>query len=185
MDLGQLAEWAARQQLGPRELGHREQRRFTGVLSERGVARATLARKLAAIRGFYRRLVERGELAANPADLVGAPRREQGLPRVLRPAELGEMLEGMPASAPLELRDRAMFELAYSAGLRAEELVNLDTESLDADREEVRVEGKGSKTRVVPAGEPAWRALESYLERGRPALADGRERALFLSKSGR
>jgi integrase/recombinase XerC/integrase/recombinase XerD len=185
LDLGQLAGWAASHPLGPHELGHRELRRFTGVLSERGIAKATLARKLAAIRGFYRRLVERGELAANPADLVGAPKREQALPRVLRPAELEDMLERMPASAPLELRDRAMFELAYSAGLRAEELVNLDAESLDADREEVRVEGKGAKTRVVPAGEPAWRALEAYLERGRPALADGGERALFLSKSGR
>jgi site-specific recombinase XerD len=97
-------------------------------------------------------------------------------------------LERMPTGGPLELRDRAMFELTYSAGLRAEEVVVLDTDSLDPDAEELRVEGKGGRTRVVPAGEPAWRALDAYLARGRPALARETahpERALFLSKSGR
>ena len=91
----------------------------------------------------------------------------------------------MPASTPLELRDRALFELAYSAGLRAEELVNLDLGGLDFDAEELRVEGKGGRTRIVPAGEPAWRAIEAYLDRGRGELAGARgEAALFLSKNG-
>src|SRR5919107_1732298 len=90
------------------------------------------------------------------------------------------------ASTPLELRDRALFEIAYGSGLRAEELVTLDAESVDFDAEELRVEGKGQKTRIVPAGEPSLRALARYLERGRPALATGDgEPALFLSKSGR
>ncbi len=93
----------------------------------------------------------------------------------------------MPASGPLDFRDRALFELAYSAGLRAQEIVDLDTESIDPDAEEVRVEGKGGKTRVVPVGEHAWKALERYLARGRPALADASKRrsALFISKTGR
>src|SRR5687768_10463701 len=78
-----------------------------------------------------------------------------------------------------------MFELAYAAGLRAEELVTLDTVSADPDAEQVRVEGKGGRTRVVPAGEHAWRALDRYLDRGRPALEAGASEALFLSKSGR
>ena len=190
VDLGQLAEWAGGHGLAPRELGSRQLRRFAGVLSERGASKSTVARKLAAIRTFYRRLVERGELAANPAELVSSPKREAYLPRVLKPGEVAGLLERMPASGPLELRDRAIFELAYSAGLRAEELVSLDVRSLDPDREEVRVEGKGGRTRVVPAGEPAWRALDGYLGRGRPALVGGRadldgEPALFLSKSGR
>jgi site-specific recombinase XerD len=132
--------------------------------------------------------VERGELPGNPADLVSSPKRNAYLPRVLKPAEVASLLERIPGSSPLELRDRALFELAYSAGLRAEELVRLDLESVDPDAEEVRVEGKGAKTRVVPAGEPAWRALAAYLDRGRHALlAEGArpERALFLSKSGR
>jgi integrase/recombinase XerC/integrase/recombinase XerD len=186
-DLGQLAEWAAAQGLDPETLGHRELRRFAGVLSERGASRSTVGRKLAAIRAFYRQLVERGSLEANPGDLVASPRRDSYLPRVLRPSEVAELLERVPARGPLELRDHALLELAYSAGLRAQELVDLDVDGLDADAEEVRVEGKGGRTRVVPVGEPAWRALDRYLARGRPALtAAGEEgRALFLSKSGR
>jgi integrase/recombinase XerC/integrase/recombinase XerD len=119
---------------------------------------------------------------------VSSPKRGRTLPRVLKPAEVAAVLDGIPQSTPLELRDRAMFELAYGAGLRAEEIVTLDVVALDPDAEELRVEGKGSKTRIVPAGEPAWRALDRYLERGRPLLArEAREAdpALFLSKSGR
>jgi site-specific recombinase XerD len=185
VDLGQLADWAAAQGLAPKELKHRDLRRFAGVLSERGASKSTVARKLAAVRAFYRRLVERGELEANPADLVAAPKRDAYLPRVLRPTEVEELLHRIPGSSPLELRDRAMFELAYASGLRADELVNLDLTSLDTDAEEVRVEGKGGRTRVVPAGELAWRALDAYLTRARPALdADG-DPALFLSRNGR
>jgi site-specific recombinase XerD len=188
VDLGQLAEWAEAQGLGPADLGPRDLRRFAAVLSERGAAKTTVGRKLAATRSFYRQLVERGRLEANPADLVATPKPDSYLPRVLKPGEVATLLERMPAGSPLELRDRAMFELAYAAGLRAEELVNLDTASIDPDAEEVRVEGKGGRTRVVPVGEPAWRALDDYLARGRPGLAAGAtrpERALFLSKSGR
>src|SRR3954451_16652568 len=128
VDLQQLADWAAHQELGPRALDHRALRRFAGVLSERGMSRSTVARKLASIRSFYRHLVERGALEANPADLVATPKKDQYLPRVLRADEVGALLESIPAgrgSTPLELRDRAMFELAYAAGLRAEEIVNL------------------------------------------------------------
>jgi integrase/recombinase XerC/integrase/recombinase XerD len=188
VDLGQLAEWAAAHGLGPNELGPRELRRFAGVLSERGATKSTVARKLAAVRTFYGMLLEREEIEANPADLVSSPKRDAYLPRVLKPGEVAELLEQMPGSGPLELRDRALFELAYSAGLRADELVNLELAGVDADAEEVRVEGKGGKTRVVPAGEHAWRAIDAYLTRGRPALAAAADRpdtSLFLSKSGR
>jgi site-specific recombinase XerD len=188
VDLGQLAEWAGSQGLEPRDVGPRQLRLFAGVLSERGARKTTVARKLAAIRTFYRLLVRRGEIEANPADLVASPKRDSYLPRVLKPAEVAALLERIPAGSPLDLRDRAMFELAYSAGLRAEEIVTLDLEGLDPDSEEVRVEGKGSKTRVVPVGEPAWRALQAYLERGRPALDQPGVRpepAVFVSKNGR
>jgi integrase/recombinase XerC/integrase/recombinase XerD len=190
VDIGQLAEWAAAHGRDAHTLDPRMLRRFAGVLSERGASKTTVARKLAAIRTFFRFLVERGELQANPADLVATPKRDSYLPRVLKPGEVAEVLERIPASGPLELRDRALFELAYGAGLRAEELVNLDITDLDPDAEELRVSGKGSKTRVVPAGEPAWQALERYTERGRPELAARSsgaraEPAVFLSKSGR
>ena len=193
VDLQQLADWAGGHGTGPRAVDPRTLRRFAGVLSERGMTRSTIARKLASIRSFYRHLVERGSLEANPADLVATPRKDQYLPRVLRADEVGSLLESIPGSTPLELRDRAMFELAYAAGLRAEEIVNLDVGDADPDGEELRVSGKGGKTRIVPAGEPAWRAIDEYLSRGRSRLAaeagagpGGRvEQALFLSRRGR
>ena len=100
---------------------------------------------------------------------------------------MAALLDRIPATTPLELRDRALFELAYGCGLRAEELVCLPAEALDFDGEAVRVEGKGGKTRIVPAGEHALAAVERYLARGRPALVPGTDaaNALFLSKSGR
>jgi site-specific recombinase XerD len=187
VDLGQLAEWAGAQGLDPGAVDHRALRRFAGVLSERGHSRSTVARKLAAVRSFYRHLLERGEIEANPADLVSSPKRDQYLPRVLRADEVAAILDSIPQSEPLEIRDRAMFELAYASGLRAEELVNLDEDDVDPDAEELRVTGKGGRTRVVPAGEMAWRALERYLARARPRLADRArpDPALFLSRTGR
>jgi site-specific recombinase XerD len=188
VDLEQLATWASAQAQAPEALGTRELRRYAGVLSERSLTHATVARKLAAIRSFYRDLVDRGAIAGSPADLIPSPKREAYLPTVLKPAELVQLLDAIPTATPLDLRDRAIFELAYSAGLRSEELVNLDLVSLDTDAEQLRVEGKGGRTRFVPAGEPAWRAIDAYLARARPVLAresDRAETALFLSKSGR
>jgi integrase/recombinase XerC/integrase/recombinase XerD len=130
-------------------------------------------------------LREHGLVASNPAELLTLPKRPRSLPHVLRPQELGQLLDRIPQTTPLELRDRAMLELAYACGLRAEELVTLTTDSVDFDAEQLRIEGKGSKTRLVPVGEPALRALTRYLERARPALAHDDERALLLSKSGR
>jgi len=187
-DVTQLAEWAGAHDLAPEDLDHKRLRQFAGVLSERGVSKSTVARKLASARSFYRHLVDRGELEASPADLVTSPKRDQYLPRVLKEEDVAGLLDSIPASTPLELRDRAIFELAYATGLRAEELTALDTGDADFDAEELRVHGKGGKERVVPIGEQAWRTLNAYLERGRPLLAregDAVERAIFLSKSGR
>jgi site-specific recombinase XerD len=183
VDLGQLAQFAGDR--GPTELRPGDLRRFAAFLSESGMSKTSVARKLAAVRTFYKHLIEIGEVGASPADLVASPKRDQYLPQVLKPAEVAAVLDGIPATAPLELRDRAMFELAYAAGLRAEEIVNLDVTDADPDAEQLRVLGKGSKTRVVPAGEPAWRALARYLERGRPALQQDPEPALFISKTGK
>jgi integrase/recombinase XerC/integrase/recombinase XerD len=104
---------------------------------------------------------------------------------VLKEAGVAALLDRIGASTPLELRDRAMFELAYACGLRAEEIVSLELPAVDFDSELVRVEGKGGRTRVIPAGEHALRAVERYLRRGRPALATSGASWLFLSKSGR
>jgi integrase/recombinase XerC/integrase/recombinase XerD len=185
-DVGQLAEWANAKGEAPGELDHRDLRRFAAVLSERGISKAGVARKLAATRAFYGALLRAGEVSANPADLVATPKRDRKLPRVLSREEMQTLLDRIPTRTPLEMRDRAMLELAYSCGLRAEEVINLNTDSPDFDGERLRIEGKGGKTRLVPMGEPAQAALTGYLERGRRALVGaGSENALLVSKSGR
>jgi integrase/recombinase XerC/integrase/recombinase XerD len=184
VDLGQFVEWVGER--APGDVRHRDVRRYGAGLSSGGAAPATVARKLAAVRGLFDFLVRTERVGQNPADLVSSPKREQKLPRVLTGEQMRTLLERIPARTPLELRDRALFELAYSCGLRCEEIVNLDVSALDFDTEQLRVLGKGSKERLVPVGEPAQRALRRYLERGRHPLAtDPREAALFLSKSGR
>jgi integrase/recombinase XerC/integrase/recombinase XerD len=187
IDLRQFARWATTEALDPRSIAVRPLRRYAAHLSERRHAPATVARKLAALRGFFRVQVELGLRQENPADLLSSPKRAQRLPRVLKAAEVSALLDRIPATSALELRDRALFELAYGSGLRAEELVSLDLESLDFDNESVRVEGKGGKTRIVPTGEHAVAAMQRYLRRGRPALEAMPTSlpALFLSKSGR
>jgi site-specific recombinase XerD len=186
VDLRQFAGWAGERGLTPGDVRHRDVRHFAAGLSSEGSAPATVARKLAAIRGLFDFLVRMERLGQNPANLVSSPKKAEKLPRVLSQEQVRTLLERIPARTPLELRDRAMLELAYSCGLRCEEIVDLDEGAIDHDTEQLRVFGKGSKERLLPVGEPAQRALRRYMERGRRALvADPRERALFLSKSGR
>ena len=200
VDLRQFADWAHALALTPTEVDPKAVRRYIASLSERGAAPATSARKLAAVRALFASQREHGLIAQNPADLVSTPRRSAPLPRVLSVREAARLLDGIPAGGPLPARDRAMFELAYSCGLRAEELVSLRLGDVDHDGEQLRVEGKGRKTRFVPVGEPALAAVALYLERARPALALGARgdasaaparaggsgsEALFLSRTGR
>ena len=185
IDGEQFARWATAHELAPTAIDVRGLRRYVAGLSERGQAPSTVARKLASLRGLFRVQIALGERSENPADLLRSPKRAQRLPCVLKPSEVATLLDRIPATRPLELRDRAMFELAYASGLRAEELVSLDEDSVDFDAEVVRVEGKGERTRLVPTGEHALRALERYLQAGRPALAVDDNSALLLSKSGR
>ncbi|MHB8233488.1 MAG: tyrosine recombinase XerC [Solirubrobacteraceae bacterium] len=202
VDLEQFAQWATAQGLTPTGVGPKAVRRYIAHLSERGAAASTSARKLAALRALFSSQREHGAIDSNPADLVSTPRRPSTLPRVLSAREVATLLDSIPADGPLQLRDRAMFELAYACGLRAEELVTLRIDDIDYDGEQLRVEGKGRKTRFVPVGEPAMKALRRYVESrdGRAALeaphgeAQGGGRggvaargpgALFLSKTGR
>jgi site-specific recombinase XerD len=204
-DLHQFARWAIARDQGPADVGPKEVRRYIAHLSERGAAPSTTARKLAALRALFHSQREHGRISQNPADLVSTPRRPSHLPRVLSAKQAAGLLDGIPATGPLELRDRAMFELAYGCGLRAEELVSLQIADVDHDGEQLRVEGKGRKTRFLPVGEPAMAAVGAYLERARPALTAiaagpvprraamaaaarppaGAADALFLSKTGR
>ena len=187
VDLRQFAGWAGAQGLLPADVGPKAVRRYIAHLSERGSAPSSSARKLAALRALFASQREHGHIAQNPADLVSSPRRPARLPRVLSAREAARLLDGIPVTGPLDIRDRALFELAYSCGLRAEELVSLRTGDIDHDSEQLRVEGKGRKTRFLPVGEPALAAVRLYLERARPALTAQRVSgdALFLSKNGR
>jgi site-specific recombinase XerD len=183
VDLEQFARWAAAGRLAPADVDARDVRRYVATLSESGAAPASTARKLAAVRGLFASQREHGQIAASPADLVATPRQPSHLPRVLKVAEVQELLESIGSQTgrpgplnPLELRDRALFELAYACGLRVQELVSLRSTDLDHDGEQLRVEGKGRKTRYVPVGELALRAVQDYLQRGRPLLVASRAR---------
>jgi site-specific recombinase XerC len=175
-DVGELALWAAQMGLDPEDLDHPWLRRYAAHLEARGAAHP---RTLASLRAFYRVLYEHGDVAANPADLLPVPSPPRPLPG--GPAELAQVLDRIPAATPLELRDRALFELAHASGLGTQALVDLDVDAVDLDAERVRV-----RARVVPFGPYARRSLARYLERARGTLAaDPAEPALFLSKSGR
>lgn len=144
-------------------------------------APATVARKLAAVRAFLR-------FALGPARAPEArlgPRTRRRLPHVPTVAELDRELDALSGEGPLPLRNRALVELLYSAGLRSREAVDLDLEDVDFETETVRVRGKGGKERVVPLGEEAAYWLSRYLREARPRLARGAEQALFLSVRGR
>src|SRR5439155_991515 len=184
-DTTHFAAWASGAGFEPEDVDLRVLRRYAALLGERHLEATSVARKLAALRSLFRTLREHGRIAHNPVELMPSPKRARKLPRVLKPEEVTALLDRIPAATPLDLRDRAMFELAYACGLRAEELVKLDIGSVDYEGEEVRVEGKGSKTRIVPAGEPALRALARYVERARPALADGRGEQAQVQRRGR
>jgi site-specific recombinase XerD len=185
IDSLQFARWATLHELTAASVDVRALRRYVAGLTSDGQAPSTIARKLASLRGLLAVQMAQGARTENPAELLSSPKRPQRLPRVLKADEVATLLDRIPATTPLELRDRALFELAYACGLRAEELVSLEIDSVDFDTELVRVEGKGERTRLVPAGEHALAALERYLARGRAALDGGESRALFLSKSGR
>lgn len=185
-DLGELAAWATERRLEPDALRYRDLRGYAAAISELQLARATVARRLSAVRGLYDYLQRLDEVTQNPAELLPSPRRDGKLPRVLDSDQVRRLLEAIPASDPLEIRDRAMLELAYSSGLRCAEVVGMNVDAVDYETETVRVLGKGRKERVVPVGEPARNALERYVAAGRPALIAGLgEPALFVSRRGK
>jgi site-specific recombinase XerD len=186
-DLEELAAWGGAAGIpDPGTIRYRQLRGYAAALGGRGLARSSVGRKLAAARGLFEHMTRSGRSSQNAAELLPNPRSESRLPRVLDRDEVRELIERVPDGTPLEARDRAMLELAYSSGLRCSELVGLNVESIDFDGEVVRVRGKGGRERIVPMGEPAQRAISEYLERSRPVLVvDGSEAALLVSKSGR
>jgi site-specific recombinase XerD len=157
------------------------QRRRLGRARPRKLAPATIARKVAAIRSFLRFTLG----ATNVPDVSLAPRRPKRLPDTPKTAEVEAALDALVGDGPLPLRNRALVELVYSAGLRSAEAVGLDLADVDFDREQLHVRGKGGKERIVPLGEEAGHLVAQYLHEARPQLAAGAENALFLSTRGK
>jgi integrase/recombinase XerC len=149
-----------------------------------GTARKTsVARKLAALKHFFRYCASRGSRTDDPAQGLSAPKRERYLPPHLSVDEMFRVLNGMTGTGPLAARDRALLELLYSSGIRVSELVNLDWQDIDRRGEVVRVLGKGRKERIVPIGATALATLDAY-RRQWPADKRGDARAVFLNARG-
>jgi integrase/recombinase XerD len=160
---------------------------LTGLASGDGKAAspATIHRKAACLRSFYRHLRREGVRESDPTATLSAPRRGRKLPQVLTRGEVESLLSQPRGTEPAALRDRALLELMYACGLRASEAIGLEVGDVDLEDGMLRARGKGSKERVVPIGQNALRALRAYLERGRPGLVKGRpERGLFVNFRG-
>ena len=154
---------------------------YVAELRAAGLAPATIARRVAAIRSFFRHQTLLGARNDNPAAELELPRRRRTLPRTLSPAEAERLVEAASGTSPRPLRDRALVELHYRAGLRVSESVALQKSSVDLEGRLVRCIGKGSKERVVPIGRQAVQALRRYLARGRPYLDTRHRSELFLN----
>ena len=188
VDVGEFADWLRRRGT---QLEDVDVRTLSAYVAALGAARAgrqpgrlasaTVARKLAAVRAFLRFALG----PAHVADAPLAPRRTRRLPDAPKQADVEELLEALEGDGPLALRNRALVEVVYSAGLRAREAVDLDLADVDFEQEALRVRGKGGKERVVPLGEEAALWAARYLREARPELARGAENAFFLSARGR
>ena len=168
-------------EVGPRDVDHLLIRSFLARLHEKGLKKASAARKLAALRTFFRYLCREGVLEKNPARALLSPRTERRIPAHLDESEVAALLD-VPGEGLAPFRAKAILELFYGTGIRCGELVGLDLDDVDMDARMVRVLGKGRKERVVPFGRPAAEALRRYLpqrEGTRPPTA-----ALFVNKRG-
>jgi tyrosine recombinase XerC len=182
-DFARYLETAER--IGPLEVDRRSFRRYLAQLHEAGMATASVSRKVSTVHTFYRYLVREGQLERDPLMGVGSPKRERRLPKILSKEQLTAMIEAADSDEALGLRDRAILELMYAAGLRLAEAVSLDVTGIDLPEQLVRVRGKGNKERMVVIGRPAAQALHRYVREGRPELAGAGETALFVNRDGK
>ena len=180
-DLTQLAAWL-RGAVGQATTEQLE--RWLAEMRAAGLAPSTVARRIAAVRAFYRHQLLLGARADNPAAALELPRRVRKLPRTLSASEAEQLIEAASGTTPRAMRDRALVELLYGAGLRVSEAMGLHRRAVDLDDRLVRALGKGSKERIVPLGRPAVDALRRYLALGRPHLDRRNRPELFLNARG-
>lgn len=166
------------------EIDRNDFRRFFAYLNTRGFARASVVRKGSSLRSFFGYLQERGRISSNPAGALVVPKANPRLPAALSKRQLSDAIEAVDGSTPVDLRDRAILELAYASGLRVSELAALTVGQVQG-RDLIVVSGKGGKDRAAPVGVPAQRAINRWLEEGRPVLAGARAGdALFVGVRG-
>ncbi|MBA3471049.1 MAG: tyrosine recombinase [Herpetosiphonaceae bacterium] len=184
-DLAQFGEFLAADELAWRQTDRYTLRRYVVHLQAAGAARASIARKLACLRSFFRYAQREAEVVRNPAQHVLTPRRGERLPNALTVHEMAGLLAAPDVTTAVGRRDRAILELLYAAGLRVSELVALDFNGIDWGRAEARIWGKGNKERIVVLGELAIIALKTYIAHARPELAGQKSSgALFIHRRG-
>jgi len=160
-------------------------RDYLSHLMGRGLVKASIARKLSAIRSFYRYLLREEMVSISPVATTSSPKLDRRLPTFLTIEEVEKLLEAPDLSTPQGQRDRALLELLYASGLRVSELVSLNLKQVDLGSGEIRVWGKGAKERITLMGKPAARALSDYLSQGRPKLLGERKsHTLFVNRYG-
>ncbi|MBI5104954.1 MAG: site-specific tyrosine recombinase XerD [Solirubrobacterales bacterium] len=184
-DLLQLGTHLRARQVDVLEAQHADLASFLDGLAEAGARPATIQRKAACLRSFYRHLRREQVLEHDPTADLRAPRKSQKLPNVLSRGDVAKLLAAPRGTDPGALRDRALLELMYACGLRASEAIGLEVGDLDLRDGILRARGKGSKERLVPVGREAVAAVKTYLQRGRPAMVGDRdERRLFVNRRG-
>ena len=190
-DLLQLGRFLTEHNVSALEAGPAEISDFltglaAGDADHRPASPATIHRKSACLRSFYRHLRREGLRESDPTATLSAPRRSRKLPQVLTRGEVEKLLSQPRGTDASALRDRALLELMYASGLRASEAIGLELGDVDPEERVLRARGKGSKERIVPIGQAALRALAVYLARGRPRLVGDRlESRLFVNHRGR
>lgn len=162
----------------------RHLRAWMAWLQEQGYARSTMSRRLSAVRAWFRFMRRRAVIANNPADGLRGPRKERRLPKFLPRDEIDGMLSVIPDLSGFDLRDRALFETAYSAGVRVSELVGLNIADIDLSEGVAIVRGKGKRERLVLLGPPAVNSLKLWIEERSRRLKSQSDEALFLNKNG-
>jgi integrase/recombinase XerD len=180
-DLAQLADWLGKP-VGTATTEVLE--RWLAEMRAAGLAASTIARRIAALRAFYRHQLLLGARDDNPAAALELPRRNRKLPRTLSASEAEQLIEAASGTTPRAMRDRALVELLYGAGLRVSEATGLHRRAVDLEERLVRALGKGSKERIVPLGRPAVDSLRRYIAMGRPHLDRRNRPELFLNARG-
>lgn len=203
-DIEAYMRWCAREKLDVLSVRHQQIRRYLAYLDQAGYSRKTVNRHLSSVKGFYRWLVVEGRCQSSPADILSGPKQAKTLPRVIAPQDMDKLLsraasqevashevaQKNPRSKKailqeaIALRNEALFELLYAAGLRVSEVAGLLIARVDLEEGTLRVMGKGSKERLVPLHAVACEVLARYLEQARPSLLVGESPYVFLSARG-